>query len=167
LIATLSPNQAFACRMRRSYLSPPPASLPPPAAANEAHDEQKQHGTYGGIDDGSDQSGTEMDAELGQQPASDQGTQQSDDKVADEPEAGSLHELTRQPAGDEANKQDDQQALARHVHVATSGLTPKQHHSLGSVRLYNFDQFATRRGLYLRGSLGGSFRTKSPGQRRA
>jgi hypothetical protein len=66
-----------------------------------------------------------MDPELGQQPASDQGTQQSDDKVADEPEAGSLHELTRQPAGNETHKQDDQQALARHVHISTSGLTLK------------------------------------------
>jgi len=74
------------------------------AAANEAHDEQEQYGTYGGIDDGSDQSGPEMDAELRQQPASDQGTQESDDKIADEPESGSLHELTRQPAGDQANK---------------------------------------------------------------
>jgi hypothetical protein len=45
---------------------------------------------------------------LGQQPASDQGTQEADDKVADEPEAGSLHELARQPAGNETHKQDDQ-----------------------------------------------------------
>jgi hypothetical protein len=163
LIATLSPNQALAWRVRRRHLSTPPASLPTPAAANEAHDEQKQYGTYGGIDDSSDQSGPEMDAELGQQPASDQGTEQSHDKIADEPEAGSLHELTRQPAGNQANKQNDQQALARHVHVATSGLTQKQHHRPGSVRLYNFDQFAARPGLYLRGSTGWSFRTKSLG----
>ena len=109
--------------MRRGYLSTPPASLPPPTAANEAHDEQKQYGTYGGIDDGADQAGPEMDPKLRQQPASDQGTQESDDKVADEPEASSLHELTRQPACDETNKQNHQQALARHVHAATSGLT--------------------------------------------
>ena len=83
--------------------------MPPRSAAvNEAHDEQKQHGTYGGVDDCIDQSGPEMDAELGQQPASDQGTQEADDKVADEPEAGSLHELARQPAGNETHKQDDQ-----------------------------------------------------------
>jgi hypothetical protein len=77
------------------------------------------------MDDCTDQSGPEMDAELGQQPASDQGTQQSDDKISDEPEAGSLHELACQPAGNETHKQDDQQALARHVHIFTSGLTLK------------------------------------------
>jgi hypothetical protein len=128
-------------------LSPPPASLPSPAAANEAHDEQKQYGTYCGVDNCIDQSGPEMDAELGQHPASDQGTQQSDDKVADEPKAGSLHELARQPAGNETHKQDDQQALARHVHISTSGLTQRQHHRPVCGRLYNFDQFAARLAL--------------------
>jgi hypothetical protein len=46
-----------------------------------------------------------MDPELGQQPASDKGTQDSDDKVADESEAGPLHDLAGEPAGNEANKQ--------------------------------------------------------------
>jgi hypothetical protein len=49
----------------RRYLSTPPASLPSPAAANQAHDEQKQYGTYGGVDDCTDQAGPEVDPELG------------------------------------------------------------------------------------------------------
>jgi type IV secretory pathway VirB10-like protein len=122
LIATLLPNQTLPRHGRRSYLSTPPAPLPSPStASNEAHDEQQQYGTDGRVDDGTDQSGPKMDAELGQQPASDKGTQDSDDKVADESEAGPLHDLASKPAGYEANEQDDQQAFARHVHLMTSG----------------------------------------------
>jgi hypothetical protein len=95
--------------------------LPPPSAAsNEAHDEQEQYGTDCGVDDCADQSGPDMDPELWQQPASNKGTQDSDDKVADESEAGPLHDLAGEPAGNEANKQYDQQAFARHVHLVTS-----------------------------------------------
>jgi hypothetical protein len=84
----------------------------PSAASNEAHDEQEQNGADGGVDDGTDQSGPEMDPELGQQPASDQGTQEPDDKIAHKPKTGPLHELARQPTRNETHKQDDQQALA-------------------------------------------------------
>jgi hypothetical protein len=95
--------------------------LPPPSAAsNEAHDEQEQYGPDGGVEDGTDQSGPEMDAELRQQPASNKGTQNSDNKVADQSEAGPLHDLAGEPTGDKANKQDDQQAFTRHVHLVTS-----------------------------------------------
>jgi hypothetical protein len=86
----------------------------------EANDEQEQYGADRGTDDGTDQSCTEMDPELGQQPASDKGAQDSDDKVADESEAGPLHDLAGEPTGDKANKQGDQQAFTRHVHLVTS-----------------------------------------------
>ena len=66
--------------------------------------------------------GPEMDAELGQQPATNKGAQDSDDKIADESEAGPLHDLAGEPAGNEPDKQYDQQAFARHVHVVTSRL---------------------------------------------
>ena len=49
-----------------------------------------------------------MDTELGQQPAPDKRTQDPDDDVADDSEAGPLHDLAGEPAGDEAKKQDDQ-----------------------------------------------------------
>jgi hypothetical protein len=99
--------------------------LPSPSASNEAHDQQEQYGTDGGVDDGADQSSPKTDSELGQQPASDKGAQDSDDKVADESEAGPLHDLAGEPAGNEADKQYDQQAFARHVHVVTSRLAPR------------------------------------------
>jgi hypothetical protein len=120
LIATLW-SQILARRRRRSYLSTPPVPLPSPSAAsNEAHDEQEQNGADGGVDDGTDQSGPEMDPEVGQQPASEKGTQNSDEDVADESEAGPLDDLASEPAGNEADKQYDQQAFARHVHLLTS-----------------------------------------------
>jgi hypothetical protein len=120
LIATLFGKQTLAWRERRGYLSTPPAPLPPPATSNEAHDEQEQYGADGGVDDCTDQSAPEMDPELGQQPASDKGAQDSDDNVADDSESGPLHDLAGEPAGNEANKQYDQQAFARHVHLVTS-----------------------------------------------
>jgi len=49
----------------------------PSAASNEAHDQQEQYGADGGVDDGADQSGPKMDAELRQQPASNKGAQDS------------------------------------------------------------------------------------------
>jgi len=100
--------------------------LPSPAASNQAHDEQEQYGTDGRVDDRTDQSGPEMDPELGQQPASKEGAQDSDDKVADESEAGPLHDLAGEPAGNEADKQYNQQAFARYVHVVTSRLAGAQ-----------------------------------------
>jgi hypothetical protein len=99
--------------------------LPAPSTAtNEAHDEQEQYGTDGGVEDCTDQSGSEMDTELGQQPTSDKGTQDSDDKVTDESEAGPSHDLAGEPAGNEANKQYDQQAFARHVHFSDLVVCP-------------------------------------------
>jgi hypothetical protein len=92
----------------------------PSAASNEAHDQQEQYRTDGGVDDCTDQSSPKTDTELGQQPAPNKGAQDSDDKVADESEAGPLHDPAGEPAGNEADKQYDQQAFARHVHVVTS-----------------------------------------------
>src|SRR6185503_12690543 len=81
-----------------------------------------------------------MDPELGQQPASDKGPQDSDDKIADESEAGPLHDLAGEPAGNEPDKQYDQQAFARHVHVVTSRLAREKHHKPACRCLYRIDR---------------------------
>jgi hypothetical protein len=79
--------------------------LPTPSAtAKEAHNEQKQYGTDRGVDDGTDQSRTEMDPELGQQPASDKGAHDPDNEVAKKSEAGPLNDLASEPACNEADK---------------------------------------------------------------
>jgi hypothetical protein len=125
--------------------------LPPPSATtNEAHDEQEKYGPDGGVEDCSDQSGSEMDAEFGQQPASNKGTQDSDDKITDESEAGPLHDLAGEPAGDEANKQDDQQAFTRHVHLVTSRFAREEHHKPACYCLYQIDQLAAHGALNFR-----------------
>jgi hypothetical protein len=93
--------------------SPTPTAAPPasPSAATtskESHDEEQQYRTDGSVDDGADHSGTEMDTQLRQQPASDKGAQNPDNEVSNDPESGALHNLTCQPACNETDKQYDQ-----------------------------------------------------------
>ena len=84
----------------------------PSAATNQAHDDQKQDGTDGGVEDGADQPGSEMDTELRQQPASDKGAQDSDDDVADDSETGPLHDLAAsQPATRPTNNMTNRLSL--------------------------------------------------------
>ena len=49
-----------------------------------------------------------MQAELREKPAANEGTSDSDEEVADDPEAGALHDLAREPSGNEADHQYDQ-----------------------------------------------------------
>jgi hypothetical protein len=116
-----SGHRGFVCCGWDALRSPTPAAAPPasPSAATskESHDEEQQYRTDGGVDDCADQSSTKMDAQLRQQPTSDKGTQNPDNEVANDPEAGALHDLTCQPACNETHKQNDQQAFTRHIHV--------------------------------------------------
>jgi hypothetical protein len=57
-----------------------------------------------------------MDAELRKQPTTDEGADDSDDEIADDPKPSASHDLAGQPSGDEPDNQDDQQTLSRHVH---------------------------------------------------
>jgi len=54
-----------------------------------------------------------MNPELRQQPAPDEGADDSDDEIADDPETGALHDLTSKPPGNEADQQDDEKTFAR------------------------------------------------------
>jgi hypothetical protein len=65
-----------------------------------------------------------MNAELGQQPTSDEGADNPYKEIADDAKTSPLHDLTREPAGHETHQQDDQQAFARHVHNVTSAIGP-------------------------------------------
>jgi hypothetical protein len=51
-----------------------------------------------------------VNAELRKQPAADEGADNSNDEIADDPKSGALHEL--QPPGNEANHQYDQETFA-------------------------------------------------------
>ncbi len=54
-LVTVVDRHSNLTRRGRRYLWTPPAPLPPPSAAtaatNEAHDEQEQYGTDGGVED--------------------------------------------------------------------------------------------------------------------
>jgi hypothetical protein len=55
--------------------------LPAPSATEkETLDKQEHYGADRGVDDGADQSSTEMDSELREQPASDKGAHDTDNK---------------------------------------------------------------------------------------
>ena len=56
-----------------------------------------------------------MEAELRKEPTANEGTSDSNEKVADNPEPGALHNLTGQPSGNEADHQYDQETFTRHV----------------------------------------------------
>jgi hypothetical protein len=63
-----------------------------------------------------------MDTEPRQQPVPNQGTDNTDDEVADHAKPGPTHDLTRQPAGDHADQQDHKKTFTRHVDALRGGL---------------------------------------------
>jgi hypothetical protein len=121
----------FRCSAGKGLPAPAPAAAPPasptttpaaspPAASKQSHDQEKQDGTDGGVDDCTEHSRTEMNAHPRQQPTSDKSAQNPDDEVTDDPKTGATYDLPRQPARNQAHEQYDQQALTGHIHLATS-----------------------------------------------
>jgi hypothetical protein len=108
----------------RRLPAPTPAAAPPAspsaAASKESHHEEQQYRTNGSVEDCTDHARTEMDAKLSQQPTSDKGAQNTDNKVANDPKTGPSHDLTCQPACNQAHKQYYQQTFTRHIHCVTS-----------------------------------------------
>jgi len=103
--------------MRDRLPASSPASSPSASATYEPENKQEQERADCGVDDRRDNAGSEVEAELGQQPVADECTDDSDDNIADDPEPGALHDLAGQPSGSEAHYQDDQETFTRHVHV--------------------------------------------------
>ena len=95
----------------------PKFASPAAAATNEPDDQQQDQRADGGVDDRRDDAGAEMDAELRKQPAADEGADDSNEEIADDPEPGALHDLAGQPARNEADHQYDQETFTRHVHL--------------------------------------------------
>ncbi len=58
-----------------------------------------------------------MEAELRPEPTANDGTCDSDEEVAEDPEPGASHDLAGQPSGNEADHQYDQKTFTRHVHI--------------------------------------------------
>jgi len=122
-MTALQPGRAnFQKSDARSFWLPAsiPASCQPrsPAisAPNQPHNQQQNQGANGGVDDRGDRPRTQVNAELRQEPTSDESAGHSDNEIAFEPEARALHDLTCKPSGNEANNKYDQQTFTRHVH---------------------------------------------------
>jgi hypothetical protein len=96
-------------------LLPPPAPAPTAAKAaatsQQPNHKQKQDGANGGVDDRRDNPGPEMDAELRQQPATNERADNAYDEIADEPESGPPHDLAGQPAGHKTDHHYDQKTF--------------------------------------------------------
>lgn len=83
-----------------------PAAAPMTAAAYQPDDKEQHDGPNGRVDDRANDTRSEVDSELRQQPSSDQRPDYSDDQISDEPEPSSADDLARQPAGDDTDQQD-------------------------------------------------------------
>src|ERR1700730_2792050 len=116
LFACLSPT--LPAPAPTAFPSAPPAPSPPasPAAAapDEPENQQEQHRADRGVDDRSDNTHPNVDAELRQQPVADEGPYDSDDEVADDPIPGTAHDMAGQPSGNDADQQDDEETFTGH-----------------------------------------------------
>jgi hypothetical protein len=74
-----------------------------------------------------------MNAQPGQQPASDKGAQNPDKEITNDPETGPAYDLTCQPACNETDKQYDQEAFTRHIHGDTPARWFKRSIASGSA----------------------------------
>jgi hypothetical protein len=105
--------QRRARRARGVPQPPSPASAPaaPKTAAQKPNYKQKQDGADGGVDDRRDNSGTEMDAYLRQQPVANECADNAYDEIADESESGTPYDLSGQPAGNKTDEQYDEKTF--------------------------------------------------------
>src|SRR5580658_9883724 len=97
-------------------LAAPPDAAPTAAAADEADDEKQHDAADRRVDDRADNSDAEMDVELRQQPVADEGADDSDDNVANQPKTGPAHDVTGQPSRDKTDDEDDEEAFVGQVH---------------------------------------------------
>jgi hypothetical protein len=75
---------------------PTPPSVKQTCTTSRSEYEQPADGSDSRICDRRDHARTEVDAELGQQPAADERADYSDNEIAQQSEAGALHDLTTQ-----------------------------------------------------------------------
>jgi len=91
--------------------------MPSASAANQPDDQQQYQRSDDGIDDRRNDTRAEVDTELRKQPTPDEGADDPDEEVADNPKAGALNNLTSKPSGNDADEQYDQKTFTRDVHV--------------------------------------------------
>src|SRR5262249_1598878 len=96
-------------------------SRPPPAAHSccffeEPNNRQTNYSPIDGVDDFRDNPAAENNPEPRQEPAGNEGADNADHDVADEPKAVALHDKTCEPAGNRTNNQPNDKTLNCHDH---------------------------------------------------
>jgi hypothetical protein len=94
-------------------LDPAPAA---PAAADQSQDQQKHNGSNEGIDDQSHDTRPKVNPKLRQQPITDEGTDQTDEQIADQSKTATLHHPACQITGNDSDENDDEQTLIGQMH---------------------------------------------------
>ena len=69
-----------------------PTEAPSASATNEPDDQQEYQRPDCGVDDRRNHPHAEVNTELRKQPAADEGADNSNDEIADDPKSGALHE---------------------------------------------------------------------------
>jgi hypothetical protein len=93
-----------------------PTAAPATTTRDDPDNDEQHNGTHGGVDDQSHCSDAKMDVQSRQQPITNEGADNSDDQVADEPEAPAPHNLTSQPPCNNADDDYDEETLVRKMH---------------------------------------------------
>jgi hypothetical protein len=89
--------------LSRSLPTSPPAPSPSAAATNEPDDQQQDHRADGGVNDCRNKTGAKLDAELGKQPASEEGARYPNDNIPEETKSGTLYDLSGEPSSNETD----------------------------------------------------------------
>ena len=96
---------------RQARPLPPSASAPASETATtlqKPDDHQKQNGANSGVDDCRDNSRTEMDTNLRQQPVANERADNTNYDIAYKPEASPSYDFAGQPTGNKTHHQNNQ-----------------------------------------------------------
>src|SRR5262245_59957596 len=115
---------------------------PSATAVNEPQDDQENNRSDGGHDDGRNDAGAEVDAQLGQEPTPDERADNSDADVRDEAIAGAFDDLSGKPSRDQADQQNDENRFIRHGHSLPFGDTA--HRSRRPRLIHHTERAASR-----------------------
>src|SRR5262245_37318443 len=80
------------------------AASPPASPIDQPENDKEDNGADRGRDDRRSDAGTEVDSQLRQQPASDEGADDTDADVGDDAVAGAANNFSGKPAGDQADQ---------------------------------------------------------------
>ncbi len=78
---------------------------------HQADDEQQDHSTDRGVDDGSEKPPADMDTEVAEQPGADEGTDDANDYVANQAKANPFDDNASKPTGNRADDDEDDQCF--------------------------------------------------------